>query len=433
MFKFFSACRKESLILIRDMAGLVLLFVMPMIMVVILALVQEKGWSSITKDPSIPVLLVDEDQDTLGAKIEEGLKGSNIFKIYTSLDGKKLSQTVAKEKIAKGEYNVGVIIPQGATKIIRHKVQVIVTQVISGIMMPVDNPFLDIQSNDSVNILVYFDPGIKGTFKYAFMATMKEYSMFIESSMIFSSFNSELKKMFTQYQPPKMDYRETVYFSEIFPAGKDEKAVPSTTQHNVPAWALFAMFFIVIPMSGSMIKEREEGSMIRIYTLPVSYLTIFMAKVGVYTVVCIIQFILMMLAGRYILPLASIAPLAIGSNYPGILLMMIASSLAALGFAIAVGTIARTHQQAAAFGVVSVVVFTALGGLWVPVYFMPEAMRTIATWSPLNWGHVGFIDLFLRQATIVDILPQVLKLIAFFVVTISIALFYNRVNSPLNS
>jgi len=415
------------------MAGLILLFLMPMIMVVILALVQEKGWNSITKDPSIPVLLVDEDQDTLGARIQEGLKGSNIFKIYTCIDGKKLTRDLTRQKIAKGEYNVGVIIPKGSTKIIRNKVQVIVTQIVSGIMMPVDNPFLDIQSNDSVNILVYFDPGIKGTFKYAFMATMKEYSMFIESSMIFGSFNTELKKMFTQYHPPKMEYRETVYFSEIFPAGQDEKAVPSTTQHNVPAWALFAMFFIVIPMSGSMIKEREEGSMIRIYTMPVSYLTIFMSKVSIYTVVCIIQFVLMMLAGRYILPLANIAPLSIGSNYFGILLMMIASSLAALGFAIAVGTIARTHQQAASFGVVSVVVFTALGGLWVPVYFMPEAMRTIATWSPLNWGHVGFIDLFLRQATIVDILPQILKLLAFFVITISIALFYRRVHSPLNS
>ena len=95
--------------------------------------------------------------------------------------------------------------------------------------------------------------------------------------------------MFPQYRPPKTDYRETVYFSEIFPAGKDEKAVPSTTQHNVPAWALFAMFFIVIPMSGSMIKEREEGSMIRIYTMPVSYLTIFMSKVSIYTVVCVIS------------------------------------------------------------------------------------------------------------------------------------------------
>jgi ABC-2 type transport system permease protein len=113
--------------------------------------------------------------------------------------------------------------------------------------------------------------------------------------------------------------------------------------------------------------------------------------------------------------------------------MMIASSLAALGFAIAVGTIARTNQQAASFGVVSVVVFTALGGLWVPVYFMPEVMRTIATWSPLNWGHVGFIDLFLRQATIVDILPSLLKLFAFFVLTVSLALLYRRIKSPLNN
>ncbi|MCX6284784.1 MAG: ABC transporter permease [Bacteroidetes bacterium] len=433
MFKFFSACRKESLILTRDLAGLVMLFIMPMIMVMILALVQEQGWSSLSKDPSIPVLLVDEDHDTLGAKIQEGLKSSNIFKIYTSLDGKNLTREVAKQKIAKGTYNVAVIIPKGSTRIIRHKVQVMVTQIVSGIMMPVDNPFLDIQPNDSINISIYFDPGIKGTFKYAFMATMKEYSMFIESSMIFGSFNTELKKMFPQYHPPKTDYKEAVYFTEIFPAGKDEKAVPSTTQHNVPAWALFAMFFIVIPMTGSMIKERDEGSMIRIYTMPVSYFTIFMAKVSVYAVVCIIQFILMMMAGKYILPLAGIPSLTVGSNYMGILLMMIVSSLAALGFSIAVGTIAKTHQQAAAFGVVSVVVLTALGGLWVPVYLMPEFMRNIATWSPLNWAHVGFIDLFLRDATIVDVIPQIAKLLAFFVVMISVALFYRRINSPINS
>ncbi len=433
MFKFFSACRKESLILIRDLAGLVMLFIMPMIMVMILALVQEQGWSSLSKDPSIPVLLVDEDHDTLGAKIQDGLKSSNIFKIFTSIEGKPITREFAKEKIAKGSYNVAVIIPKGSTKIIRHKVQVMVTQIVSGIMMPVDNPFLDIQSNDSINIIIYFDPGIKGTFKYAFMATMKEYSMFIESSMIFGSFNTELKKMFPQYRPPKTEYKESVFFTEIFPAGKDEKAVPSTTQHNIPAWALFAMFFIVIPMTGSMIKERDEGSMIRIYTMPVSYFIIFMAKVSVYAVVCIIQFILMMLAGKFILPLAGIPSLTIGSNYMGILLMMIVSSLAALGFSIAVGTIARTHQQAAAFGVVSVVVLSALGGLWVPVYLMPEFMRNLATWSPLNWAHVGFIDLFLRDATIVDVIPQMAKLLAFFIVMISAALFYRRINSPINS
>ena len=226
MLKYFSACRKETLILIRDMAGLILLFLMPMIMVVILALVQEKGWSSITKDPSIPVLLVDEDQDTLGAKIREGLRSSNIFKIYTSIDGQKLTAELAREKIAKGTYNVAVIIPKGSTKIIRHKVEVMVTQIVSGIMMPVDNPFLDIQQHDSINIAIFFDAGIKGTFKYAFMSTMKEYSMFIESSMIFSSFNTELKKMFPQYRPPKTDYKETVYFPRFILQVRMKKPFP---------------------------------------------------------------------------------------------------------------------------------------------------------------------------------------------------------------
>ena len=152
MLKFFSSFRKESLILVRDLAGLIVLFIMPMIMVVILALVQEKGWNSLSREPSIPVLLVDEDHDTLAVRIKEGLKSSNIFKILTSLDGKELNRATAKEKIAKGEYNIAVIIPKGATKAIRHKVLVMVTQIVSGIMMPMDNPFLDIQSNDSINI-----------------------------------------------------------------------------------------------------------------------------------------------------------------------------------------------------------------------------------------------------------------------------------------
>ena len=110
MFKYFSACRKESLILVRDLAGLIMLFVMPMIMVTILAMVQEKGWGAISSEPSIPVLFVDEDHDTLAAKVMEGLKSSNIFKIYTVEDGKPVTREVASEEVARGKYNVAVII-----------------------------------------------------------------------------------------------------------------------------------------------------------------------------------------------------------------------------------------------------------------------------------------------------------------------------------
>ncbi len=410
----------------RDIAGLIILFLMPMVMVIILSLVQEFGWNSMIDEPQVPVLLVDEDHDSLTAMIHQGLTDTRIFQVVDSVDGRPVNRQDAQELVRKGRYQIGVVIPKGATHKIDRKVQVLVTQFVSGIMMPLRNPFLDIQANDSVDIQVFFDPTIKGTFKQTFLSSMKEFSLKIESGMIFKAFNTELKRMFPQYQSRERDYRETVYFTETYPSGKVGELIPTSTQHNVPSWAIFAMFFIVIPLTSSIIKEREEGSLIRLNTLPVSYVTIFMAKVGVYLIVCFIQFILMVLAGMFILPLVGLPALIIQHHIFSLSLMAIVSALAALGYGIMIGTIARTHQQAAAFGSVSVVILAALGGLWVPVYLMPGFMRTVASFSPLNWAQSGFMDIFLRGGYFHEILPEVSKLLIFFFVTIGIAAIYRR-------
>jgi len=431
MLKFFAAFRKEWLILTRDVAGLIVLFLMPMIMVVILSLVQEFGWNAISKEPRMNVLFVDEDHDSLAGMIRSGLVETRLFNLVTELDSVAVTAEIAREKVRMGDYQVGVVIPPDATDKIRQKINLMVTQIMSGIIMPVNNPFREISSHDSVDIIVYFDPAIRGTFKHSFMSKMKEFSLKIESRMIFDTFNKELQKLFPQYVTENKGYRETVYFTEKYPSGLEAEKIPSTSQHNVPSWAIFAMFFIVIPLTSSIIKEREEGSMYRLLTMPVSYFTVFMAKIGVYLIVCVIQFILMILAGIYLIPLFGMPSLEMGSNFIGIALMTIMASLAALGYSIMVGTIARTHQQAAAFGSVSVVILAAMGGLWVPIYFFPDVMKFVASLSPLNWAHVGFIDLFLRQGTLADILPALLKLFIFFLFTIGIAAFYRKLK-PLN-
>jgi ABC-2 type transport system permease protein len=433
MYRFYSAFRKEGQILMRDVAGLIVLFLMPMLMVIILSLVQEFGWNAISKEPQMKVLFVNEDQDSLGTMIRRGLTQSHMFELVTKLDTVTVTSAVARQKVSKGDFQIGVIIPKNATKTIRRKIQIMITQFVSGIMMPMQNPFLDLRSNDSVDVVVFFDPAIRGTFKNAFMSSMREYSLKIESQMIFQNFNEQLGKMFPQYQARNNEYQETVKFSEVYPSGIKEEVIPTTTQHNVPSWAIFAMFFIVIPLTSSIIKEREEGSLIRLHTLPVNYLTIFMAKVGVYLVVCFVQFMLMILSGIFILPLFGMPALTTGPHYGSIIMMSLATSLAALGYGIMVGTIARTHQQAAAFGSVSVVILTALGGLWVPIYLMPDFMRTVATYSPLNWAHAGFLDIFLRNSSFIDLLPQMGKLLAFFVVTMGIAGIYRKLKPPIGS
>jgi ABC-2 type transport system permease protein len=113
--------------------------------------------------------------------------------------------------------------------------------------------------------------------------------------------------------------------------------------------------------------------------------------------------------------------------------MVITSSLAALGYGIMVGTIAKTHQQAAAFGSVSVVILAALGGLWVPTYLMPPIMKHVATFSPLNWAHAGFLDIFLNRSDFMAVSHELIKLFIFFLSTITIAMVYRKFKPPIGS
>ncbi|MFH0758773.1 MAG: ABC transporter permease [Bacteroidota bacterium] len=433
MFKFFAAYRKEWLILIRDPAGLIVLFLMPMVMVVVLSMVQEFGWSTISKEPQVPVLFVNCDNDSVGNKFQQGLSEARIFTLIREIDSIPLTQEIARQKVLDGSYQIAVVIPEQTSERLRVKIRLLVNKTMTSLMMPTQDILAGVSNTDSVEILIYFDPAVRNSFRNAFLSATKEFNSRIESRIIFETFQEELRKLFPNFNMPIVDYQQSVYFTEIFPSGVKEEILPSTTQHNVPSWAIFAMFFIVIPLTSSIIKEREEGSLIRLMTIPVSYMTIFIAKVGVYLLVCFIQFVLMILAGIFLLPLFNMPSLEVGSNYFAVAVLAIVSSLAALGYGILIGTVSKTHQQAAAFGAVSIVILAAMGGLWVPVYLMGGIMKHIATFSPLNWAHSGFLDLFLRGSTILDILPELIKLFAFFAVTISIAALYRKFKPPISS
>jgi ABC-2 type transport system permease protein len=102
------------------------------------------------------------------------------------------------------------------------------------------------------------------------------------------------------------------------------------------------------------------------------------------------------------------------------------SGLAAIGFGILLGTIAKTQEQSAPFGATSVVILAAIGGVWVPVFAMPKVMQVISHISPMNWGLNAFYDVLLRKADAVEILPEIFLLLLFFIITIFIAIQYDK-------
>ena len=432
MFKFICIIKKESLILLRDKAGLIIVFLMPMVLIIIMSLLQEVGYSSINRESQINVLFLDRDQDSLGIKIRNGLNGSNYFNLIDSLNGKPVTESGIREAVKKGDYIIGVVIPSGVTRKIRTNVQIMVGKTLEGFGLYPHVLFGNIPLGKADTITIYFDPTVKKTFKNTIVSSLKQYNYKIESEMIFSTFNHEMSKAFPTYLPPDLVFKDAVEFNEVFPSYHKIDKIPTTAQHNVPAWAVFAMFFIIIPLTSSMIVEREEGSMFRILAMPVNYFSLLLAKVFVYLVVCFFQTVLMILAGMYVLPLFNAEPLALGNHVFALAVMTIVSALAALGYGVMVGTLAKTHQQAAAFGAVSIIIMAALGGLWVPTYLMAPVMQHVATLSPLNWALTGYYDIFIRGSGLREILPECIKLLVFFLVSIFITAIYFKVKNPLN-
>ena len=432
MFRFISAVKKEYLLLLRDKAGIIILFVMPMVLIVIMSLMQEVGWNAIAKDPKVEILFVNNDKDSLGINMEKGLRNSGFFDVRDSVDHMLVTLESARAAVKKGDYLIAIVVPKGVTKSMRANVRVAVAKTLAGFGM--FNPMLlnSIAQKEADTVTIFFDPTIKNVFKNAVVTSIKEFNYRNETGMIFRAFNNEMSKQFPTYKPADIEFRETLQFKEVFPNYKEQEEIPTTVQHNVPAWAIFAMFFIIIPLTGSMIKEREEGSLARLMSMPVSYIHLLMAKITVYFFVCMIQTFLMIFSGIFILPLFHIPMLVIGNHIIALTLLTIVTALAALGYGLLVGTIANTHQQAAAFGAVSIIILAAIGGIWVPVYLMPTVMRHVAVISPLNWAITGFYNIFLRQGGLITILPSAIKLLAFFLSAVLITYIYRKIKSPIN-
>lgn len=97
------------------------------------------------------------------------------------------------------------------------------------------------------------------------------------------------------------------------------------------------------------------------------------------------------------------------------LIVSILSALAAVSYAVLIGTYAKSQEQANGFGAISIVIFAAIGGIWVPTFVMPDYMQTIALFSPLHWCLEGYYILFLKNGDWSSLTPSIVFLSLFII------------------
>jgi ABC-2 type transport system permease protein len=177
----------------------------------------------------------------------------------------------------------------------------------------------------------------------------------------------------------------------------------------------------VIPISGVLIQERNDGTLVRMATFGVGVGTMLVGKLIAFMLLNWVQLVLMLLIGRWLVPLLGGDALNLDVP-PGWFVLMVAStSAAAVGLGLLIAAYSRSFEHAAALGGGLNVILGAIAGVMVPRMLMPTSLQTVSEWSPMGWSLDGMQSVFLGDPDAAFILPRVALLSAFALVCLVIS------------
>jgi len=208
--------------------------------------------------------------------------------------------------------------------------------------------------------------------------------------------------------------------------GDAGRQIPTSVQQNVPAWLMFAMFFVSVPLSTTLISERDNGTLARLQTMSFPPSQLLLGKLLPYFAINLCQVVLMLSVGVYLVPAVGGDRLVLGDSWGGLVMMSAAASLAAVSFGLFIAQLVRTNEQATILTGVATIIMAAIGGVMVPRFLMPQMMQDFAWVSPMTWGLEGYLDLFLRGGSVRDILTESGGLVGFSCLMLVLALVISR-------
>ncbi len=188
------------------------------------------------------------------------------------------------------------------------------------------------------------------------------------------------------------------------------------SQFEIGATSQLVLFMFLTGLAGSaaLIQGRRFGVTRRILGTPTAaYELVIGEAVG--------RFAVVMIQGLYVVLATALMFQTDWGNLLGAAAVIIAFAACGAGAAILFGTLFRNDQQAIGVAVVAGLGIAALGGCMLPLELFPPAMERVAYFTPHAWALDAFADLQRRDATLVDILPQLGVISAFAVALLALA------------
>jgi ABC-2 type transport system permease protein len=173
---------------------------------------------------------------------------------------------------------------------------------------------------------------------------------------------------------------------------------------------------MVIFTASAIVRERERGNLELLITTPVSPAELMAGKLLPYVAIGLIQTTLILALGWFMFDVPVAGRLL--DLYLGALLFIAAS----LSLGLLISTVAQTQFQAMQMAIVTMLPSILMSGFMFPFEGMPKVAQWIAQVLPLTHFNEIVRGIVLRGAALTDMRPELLKLLAFLAVTLTLAM-----------
>ena len=339
---------------------------------VVLAAINSLAFGSSGIDATIG--LVDEDGSDISQQFVDGLTGSDVDGLsFTSLD----SSDAARTAIDDGDAGAAVVVPSGFAA-----------------SLSTDQP------GDLV-VLTSSDGMIAGEIARSVATTFTDRA---NAARLAAATSTALGGPV----PSDDDLASIDLPVQVEATGTGGDVSPAA--YFGPSMGLLFLFLSVSAISRDLLMERRIGLLDRVRAAPVRDAALLAGKgasvvvtgVSSLTVICLVT------------------SLALGADWGdpfGVALLIVAAALAVAGIAGLIAALARTEQAADSLATAVAFVFALLGGAFIPLGDMPDALQRLSLFTPTGVALRGFAELSAGGGDTASVVPYVAALVGWALVT----------------
>lgn len=181
---------------------------------------------------------------------------------------------------------------------------------------------------------------------------------------------------------------------------------PNAFAVSFPQGIIWGLMSCVMSFSASLVRERTQGTMVRLMIAPLAPAAILAAKSLACFLTCILLQVLMIAFAVVVFDLTVSAPFEMA-------VAMICSALAFVGVTVLIAGLSRSEEGADGLGRSVLLLLALFGGGTIPIFVMPPAMAAAASISPFKWASVAIEGALWRGFSLAELALPLGILLAF--------------------